>query len=77
MKPVTVFKSFNPVEAQLIRSLLDSAGLLATVVHETAALSTEGYAMSVGGIEVQVPEDQAEAAREIINTAAPISPSAQ
>jgi hypothetical protein len=75
MKLVTVFKSFNPVEAQLIRSLLESAGLLATVTHETAALSTEGYAMSVGGIEVQVPDEQAEDARRIIDTAAPSSSS--
>ena len=76
MKLVTVFQSFNPVEAQLIRSLLDSADIPASVTHETAALSTEGYGMAVGGIGVQVPEDQAEAAREIINTAAPAPPSA-
>ena len=59
MKAVTVFKSFNPVEAQLIRSLLDSAGLIATVAHETAALTTAAV-MSVGGIQVQVPDEQAE-----------------
>jgi hypothetical protein len=77
MKLVTVFTSFNPVEAQLIRSLLESADLLATVTHETAALTTDGYAMSVGGIEVQVPEDQVEDARALINTPVPDPPSAQ
>jgi len=73
MKAVTVFRTFNPVEAQLICSLLASAGLLATVCHETAALTTEGGAISVGGIEVQVPEDEAEDALEIIRTSAPPS----
>lgn len=77
MKLVTVFTSFNPVQAQLIRSLLEAAGLFATVTHETAALTTEGYAMSVGGIEVQVPEDQAEDARALINTSVSDSASEQ
>lgn len=66
MKLVTVHRTFSPVEAQVIRSLLDSAGIPVDVLHETAALTTEGYALGVGGIRVQVPEDQAEDARAII-----------
>ena len=66
MSLVTVFTTFNPVEAQLICSRLDAAGLLATVTHETAALSVEGGALATGGVRVQVPEAQAENAREII-----------
>jgi hypothetical protein len=66
MNLVTIHRTFSPVEAQVIRSLLESAGILAEVLHETAALVTEGYALGVGGIRVQVPEDQAEDARAII-----------
>jgi len=66
MSLVTVFTTFYPIEAQLICSRLDAAGLLATVTNETPALSVEGGAMAVGGVHVQVPEGQAETAREII-----------
>ncbi|MFM1768250.1 MAG: putative prokaryotic signal transducing protein [Verrucomicrobiota bacterium] len=71
MKLVTIHKSFSAVEAQVIRSLLESASIPAEVLHETAALTTEGYALGVGGIQVQVPEDQVEDARAIIASQAP------
>lgn len=74
MKLVTIFKTFSPVEAQVIRSLLESADIPAHVTHETAALTTEGYAMTVGGIGVQVPEDQVEDARAIIDSRVPPPP---
>jgi hypothetical protein len=67
MKLVTVFSTFNPAEAQLIRSRLEAAGFLAQVTHELAALSMEGYSMSTGGVRVEVPEDQAESAKELIS----------
>ena len=66
MKLVTVYRSFSPADAQLVRSRLEAANLQATVTHELAALSMDGYSLATGGIRVQVPEDQAEAAREII-----------
>lgn len=74
MKLVTILKTFGPVEAQVIRSLLESADIPAHVTHETAALTTEGYAMSVGGIAVQVPEDQVADARAILDSQVPPSP---
>lgn len=63
---VTVFSSFNPGEAQLVRSRLEAAGFQAQVTHELAALSMEGYGMAAGGIRVQVPAEQAEEARTFI-----------
>lgn len=66
MKLVTVYRTFSPADAQLIRSRLEAADLQATVTHELSALSMEGYSLSTGGIRVQVPEDQAQEAREII-----------
>lgn len=69
MELVTVFTAFNPAEAQLIRSRLEAAGLHAFVAGELAALSMDGYALAVGGIRVQVPEAEAEAALELIRDA--------
>ena len=69
MKLVTVFRAFSPAEAQLIRSRLEAAGFLAQVTNELSALSLDGYAMAAGGILVQVPEDSAADARELIESA--------
>jgi hypothetical protein len=66
MALVTVFNTFSPVQAQLIRSLLEAAELHPSVLHELSALSTEGYALSTGGVGVQVPEEEAEDARLLI-----------
>lgn len=67
MDLVTVHRAFNPAEAQLIRSMLDAAGIPAQVANELSALSMEGYALAAGGILVQVPEDRAEEARALID----------
>jgi len=66
MQLVTVFRSFSPAEAQLIRSRLDAADIPAEVVNELAALSMDGYSMATGGILVQVPDDYAEEAKALI-----------
>jgi hypothetical protein len=66
MNLVTIFRTFNPGEADLIRSRLDAAEFDAAVTHELAALSLEGYALTAGGILVQVPEDQAEDAKALL-----------
>lgn len=71
MELVTVFRSFSPAEAQLIRSCLDAAGIPAEVMHELSGLSIDGYAMAAGGIRVQVPDDRAEEALALINATDP------
>ena len=71
MKLITVFKAFNPVEAHVVRARLETAGILATVTHETSALTTEGGAMTIGGVQVQVSEEQAADARELLDAPAP------
>jgi hypothetical protein len=62
----TVWRSFSPAEAQLIRSRLDAAGFLVHVANELSALSVDGYAMAVGGIEVQVPDESFSDARALL-----------
>lgn len=75
MKLVTVYNTFSPADAQLIRSMLEAAEIPATVAHELSALSLDGYAMAAGGIAVQVPDEHVELARELITTSA--APSAE
>ncbi|MBI4324688.1 MAG: DUF2007 domain-containing protein [Chloroflexi bacterium] len=68
MQLVTVYQTFSPADAQLIRSRLEAANFQASIAHELSALSMEGYSMSTGGILVQVPDEQAEEARLLIRT---------
>lgn len=69
MNLVTIFTSFSPAEAQVQRSRLEAAGLDAIVKNELSAMVIEGYSMAAGGIQVQVPEDQVEAARALLGNA--------
>jgi len=59
MKLVTVYTALNPAEAQLANSQLEAAGFHSVVTGEGAALGIEGYALAMGGIRVQVPEEEA------------------
>jgi len=67
MEFVTVFRAFNPADAQLVRSRLEAAGFHAAVMHELSSLSMDGYAMAAGGILVQVPHSEAEDAKEFLD----------
>lgn len=73
MQLVTVFTAFNPAEAHVIRSCLDAANFHAVVTHELSALSMDGYALAAGGILVQVPDTEAEEAREYLNSPPPVT----
>ena len=68
MDRVTVFTAFNPVQAQIVSTRLQTAGLVATVEGEAAALSMEGYSLATGGIRVQVPSTQEDEARRLIES---------
>ncbi len=71
MALVTVFRAFNPADAQLVRSRLEAAQFHAVVTHELSALSLDGYALAAGGILVQVPGSEAADAREFLAAATP------
>lgn len=68
---VTISKQFSPAEAELMRSRLEASGFLVNLKHLGAALATEGYSLSTGGIWVQVPADQADEARELLTSSTP------
>ncbi|MEW6161044.1 MAG: DUF2007 domain-containing protein [Verrucomicrobiota bacterium] len=67
MELVTIFQTFNPAEAQIVRSRLEAAEFHPNVAHELSALSMDGYSMAVGGIRVQVPENEAEEAKALLD----------
>jgi hypothetical protein len=73
MKLVTVHTAFNPADADLVRSRLEAAGFH-PVITGLSALSTEGYALTTGGILVQVPDSEAGEAAEFPKTAGPPPP---
>ncbi|HNQ90958.1 MAG TPA: DUF2007 domain-containing protein [Verrucomicrobiota bacterium] len=66
MELVTVFRTFSSAEAQLVRSRLEAAEIIAVITHEGAGLSIDGYSMAAGGILVQVPADRVEDARALL-----------
>ncbi len=74
MELITVFRAFNPVDAQLVRSRLEAAEFHPVVMHELSALSLDGYALAAGGILVQVPDEEAADAREFLDSPPPGQP---
>jgi hypothetical protein len=66
MQFVTIYTAFNPVDVQLVRSRLETAGFHPFVKNELAALGLEGYSLAAGGIHVQVPDPEATDAREFL-----------
>ena len=54
MDLVTIFKAFNPADFHPF------------IADELSAFSMDGYSMAVGGIRVQVPENEAADAREFL-----------
>jgi hypothetical protein len=71
MELVTVMRALNPADAQVARSRLEASDFHVFVTNELSALSLDGYAMAAGGILVQVPEDEAESARELLSAPPP------
>ena len=68
MKLVTVSTAFNPADAHVTKTRLEAAGFSVFLKNETAATAIEGYALAAGGIQVQVPEDQVDEAKEFLKT---------
>jgi hypothetical protein len=66
MELVTVYRTFSIAEAQVVRSRLEAAEMHPTVANEYAAVSIDGYSQAAGGVIVQVPEEEAGPARELI-----------
>ena len=63
---ITVARYFEPSEAHVVRALLASAGLHATVADEHHVTANYPISTALGGVRVQVPPDEVEAANALI-----------
>ena len=67
MQLVTISKELNDMDAQMKRSRLEAAGFHPMLANEDTALWL-GTAITIGGILLQVPEAEADDAREFLET---------
>lgn len=63
---VTVFRSLNAAEADLVRTQLEAAGFEANIATEFATLEL-APPTTAGGIRVQVPTGQAKDAQALLD----------
>lgn len=68
MELVTVFSTFNPAEAELIRTRLELAEFDVCIKNQDAARAW-GSGVVSGGVFVQVPDDQAVDAKALLDSA--------
>ncbi len=66
MNMVTVGKFLNLAQADLVAGRLEAAGFQVLRHGLNSALGFEGGVLGVGGIRLQVPEDQVQGARELL-----------
>jgi flagellar biosynthesis/type III secretory pathway M-ring protein FliF/YscJ len=69
---ITVSKAANSTEADLVRSRLEANGFMVNLKDENDTVSF-GYGSPLGGVQVQVPEAQAESARALLASQGPPS----
>ena len=66
MNLVTVYRTFNIAEAQVVRGRLEAAEMHPVVANELSSVSIDGYTLAAGGVLVQVPQEEGEGARQLI-----------
>jgi hypothetical protein len=66
MKFVTIYNGLNPAEVNLVYSRLEAADFHPFIPDENAAFVTDGYTLSIGGMRLQVPEDEVADAKEFL-----------
>lgn len=64
METVGTFSELS--QAQMLKSLLESAGIDAFIPDELTAQTAPPYVWATGGVRLQVPTAQAETARRIL-----------
>jgi hypothetical protein len=69
---ITVSRAVSSGEAELVRSRLEANGFFVNLKSDEEAISF-GYGTPIGGVQVQVPEDQAESARALLQSQDPPS----
>jgi len=70
MNLTTIANVLNPAEAGLICARLEAADFHPFMPDQFSAVNTDGYTLAIGGIRIQVPEDEAAAAAEFLTAPA-------
>ena len=65
-KFVTIRTSTLPVEASIMRSILESNGIPVRLLDENIVNTHPLYALAVGGVKIQVPQHYVQEANEIL-----------
>lgn len=74
MQFVTVYNSLDTGNAMLVKSQLDAAGFTTLVPDEHSNFAIEGSTLAIGGLRIQVPEDQEQDARNFLSANFPDEP---
>ena len=74
---ITVATCNHPAHAQLLKSILGDSGITAFIPDENTAQTMPYLILAIGGIRVQVTDENAKAAREIIAQIEAASPSSK
>lgn len=64
---VTVYRAFGQLEAQVIKTKLESAGIPVLLKYESAGLVFGLTVDGLGEVQVQVPAQWEDSARELLN----------
>jgi hypothetical protein len=72
MEFVTISSVGTPAEADLVRSRLEANGFLVNLKDEKDSVSF-GFGLPIGGVQIQVPEDQSENAKALLESQGPPS----
>lgn len=64
--PITIARFNEPTEATIVRALLESAGIPVVLGAEHHATAAYPLSLALGGVAVQVPEENAAAAIELL-----------
>ncbi len=62
----TIYTTFNSADANLLQGRLEVGGFDAFIHGEMTGMTLGGGVFAAGGIRIQVPEDQADEARALI-----------
>ncbi|HBN09463.1 MAG TPA: hypothetical protein DD435_12710 [Cyanobacteria bacterium UBA8530] len=65
---ITIRSFFNPLEAYMARSLLESEGIEVILLDENLASVAPAYSNATGGVRLQVEENEADRAMAILDS---------
>ena len=66
MNLITIANVLNPAEAGLICSRLEAAEFHPFMPDQFSAVNTDGSTLAIGGIRIQVPENEVADAKEFL-----------